>query len=175
MFKILVLKNFYNLSDDQLELQIRDRLSFRDFLGLTFAERVPDSKTIWGLSAQLFKRFDEELHKQGVLVKSGIIADGTFVDVPKQNFSQDDYAQIKKGETPSSRTDNPAVKAQTDFDARYTQAVLKFTKLITETQQREAVTRGRSLLPYRRRYTRERITKNIMVIKIMSGRIQIRK
>ncbi|MDR1140189.1 MAG: transposase, partial [Planctomycetaceae bacterium] len=106
MFKILVLKNLYNLSDDQLELQIRDRLSFRDFLGLTFADRVPDSKTIWlfgehltrlGLSAPLFKRFDEELHKQGVLVKSGIIVDGTFVDVPKQNFSQDDYAQIKKG------------------------------------------------------------------------------
>jgi hypothetical protein len=34
----------------------------------------------------------------------------------------------------------------------YTQAVLKFTKLITEAQQREAVTRGRSLLPYRLRY-----------------------
>ncbi|MDR1140983.1 MAG: hypothetical protein LBL62_04765, partial [Planctomycetaceae bacterium] len=28
----------------------------------------------------------------------------------------------------------------------YTQAVLKFTKLITEAQQREAVTQGRSLL-----------------------------
>ncbi|MDR1140185.1 MAG: hypothetical protein LBL62_00735 [Planctomycetaceae bacterium] len=35
----------------------------------------------------------------------------------------------------------------------YTQAVLKFTKLITEAQQREAVTRGRSLLPYRLRYS----------------------
>jgi hypothetical protein len=34
----------------------------------------------------------------------------------------------------------------------YTQAVLKFTKRITEAQQREAVTRGRSLLPYRLRY-----------------------
>ncbi|MDR1141939.1 MAG: hypothetical protein LBL62_09625 [Planctomycetaceae bacterium] len=29
----------------------------------------------------------------------------------------------------------------------YTQAVLKFTKLITEAQQREAVTQGRSLPP----------------------------
>ncbi|MDR1140817.1 MAG: hypothetical protein LBL62_03925 [Planctomycetaceae bacterium] len=31
--------------------------------------------------------------------------------------------------------------------SRYTQSVLKFTKLITEAQQREAVTQGRSLLP----------------------------
>ncbi|MDR1290936.1 MAG: hypothetical protein LBK06_07025 [Planctomycetaceae bacterium] len=34
----------------------------------------------------------------------------------------------------------------------YAEAVLKFTKLNTAAQQREAVTRGRSLLPYRLRY-----------------------
>ncbi|MDR1269166.1 MAG: IS5/IS1182 family transposase, partial [Planctomycetaceae bacterium] len=55
-----------------------------------------------------------------MLVKSGIIVDDTFVDVPKQDFSQDDYAQIKKSEKPSSRTYKPAVRVQTDFDARYT-------------------------------------------------------
>jgi hypothetical protein len=35
----------------------------------------------------------------------------------------------------------------------YAKAVLKFAKLNTAAQQREAVTRGRSLLPYRLRYT----------------------
>jgi hypothetical protein len=35
----------------------------------------------------------------------------------------------------------------------YAKAVLKFVKLNTVAQQREAVTRGRSLLPYRLRYT----------------------
>jgi hypothetical protein len=39
---------------------------------------------------------------------------------PKQHFSKDDYAQIKKGENPASRTYKPAVSSQTDFDARYT-------------------------------------------------------
>ncbi|MDR1480967.1 MAG: hypothetical protein LBJ00_18745 [Planctomycetaceae bacterium] len=34
----------------------------------------------------------------------------------------------------------------------YTEAVLKFPKLDTQTQQREAVVRGRSLSPYRLRY-----------------------
>ncbi|MDR1290700.1 MAG: hypothetical protein LBK06_05830 [Planctomycetaceae bacterium] len=37
--------------------------------------------------------------------------------------------------------------------AVYAKAVLKFTKLNTVAQQREAVTRGRSLLPYRLRYS----------------------
>ncbi|MDR1268060.1 MAG: hypothetical protein LBK82_00915 [Planctomycetaceae bacterium] len=55
-----------------------------------------------------------------LLVKSGIIVDGTFVDVLKQDFSKDDYAQIKKGDKPASRTCKPAVRSQTDFDARYT-------------------------------------------------------
>ncbi|MDR1480824.1 MAG: hypothetical protein LBJ00_18005 [Planctomycetaceae bacterium] len=35
----------------------------------------------------------------------------------------------------------------------YTQAVLKFLKLDTQAQQREAVVQGRSLSPYRLRYT----------------------
>ncbi|MDR1290894.1 MAG: hypothetical protein LBK06_06805 [Planctomycetaceae bacterium] len=38
----------------------------------------------------------------------------------------------------------------------YAKAVLKFAKLNTVAQQREAVTRGRSLLPYRLRYNRSR-------------------
>ena len=33
MFKVLVLQALYNLSDDQAEFQIRDRLSFMRFLG----------------------------------------------------------------------------------------------------------------------------------------------
>ncbi|MDR1141217.1 MAG: hypothetical protein LBL62_05955 [Planctomycetaceae bacterium] len=40
----------------------------------------------------------------------------------------------------------------------YAKAVLKFAKLNTVAQQREAVTRGRSLLPYRLRYSHEIFT-----------------
>ena len=35
MFKMLVLQALYNLSDDQAEFQVRDRLSFQRFLGLS--------------------------------------------------------------------------------------------------------------------------------------------
>ena len=47
MFKTLVLSALYNLSDDQIEYQIRDRLSFMRFLGLGLEDRVPDAKTVW--------------------------------------------------------------------------------------------------------------------------------
>jgi len=47
MFKTLVLSALYNLSDDQIEYQVRDRLSFMRFLGLGLEGRVPDAKTVW--------------------------------------------------------------------------------------------------------------------------------
>jgi IS5 family transposase len=34
MFKVLILQQLHNLSDDRIEYQIRDRLSFMRFLGL---------------------------------------------------------------------------------------------------------------------------------------------
>ena len=44
MFKTLVLSALYNLSDDQIEYQVRDRLSFMRFLGLGLEDRVPDGE-----------------------------------------------------------------------------------------------------------------------------------
>ena len=43
MLKILVLQRRCHLSVEQTEWQIRDRLSFRDFLGLASGDRVPDA------------------------------------------------------------------------------------------------------------------------------------
>ena len=41
MFKTLVLSALYNLSDDQIGYQFRDRLSYMRFLGLGLCHRVP--------------------------------------------------------------------------------------------------------------------------------------
>jgi hypothetical protein len=74
MFKTLVLSALYNLSDDQIEYQIRDRLSFMRSLGLGLADRVPDAKTVWlyrdalaqaGKVEDLFRQFDGHLARQG--------------------------------------------------------------------------------------------------------------
>src|SRR5437773_9162729 len=46
-FKILVLQPLHNLSDEQTEYLIRDRLSFMRFLDLELEDPVPDATTIW--------------------------------------------------------------------------------------------------------------------------------
>ncbi len=53
MFKIMILQRYYNLSDEQVEYQINDRMSFMRFLDLSIADDVPDSRTVWKFREQL--------------------------------------------------------------------------------------------------------------------------
>jgi hypothetical protein len=46
-FQMLVLQHLYNWSDEELEYQVRDRLSFMRFLGRQREDRVPEAKTVW--------------------------------------------------------------------------------------------------------------------------------
>jgi len=129
MFKILILQRYYNLSDEQTEFQIKDRLSFLDFLGLQIGDNVPDEKTIWlfkeqlkekDLSKKLFELFTSKLIENGIVAKEGTIIDASFVNVPRQRNSREENKQIKEGKIPKSFEDNPNKKAQKDCDARWT-------------------------------------------------------
>jgi IS5 family transposase len=129
MFKAIVLCALYNLSDDQVEYQIRDRFSFVRFLGLGLEDKVPDAKTVWmyreqlvqaGVIEALFEDFDGYLEKQGYLAMGGQIIDASNVAVPKQRNNRDENEKIKEGETPEGWDDNPAKRSQKDTDARWT-------------------------------------------------------
>jgi IS5 family transposase len=129
MFKALILQHLYNLSDEELEYQIRDRYSFCRFLGLSPEGTIPDARTIWlfreqltqgGLIKELFLDFDIQLDEQGYKARKGQIVDASFVDAPKQRNSRDENEQIKNGETPERFESNPNVKRQKDVDARWT-------------------------------------------------------
>ena len=129
MFKTIILSALYNLSDDQVEHQIRDRLSFMRFLGLGLEDRVPDAKTVWlyreqltqaGVIEALFETFDGHLKDQGYLAMGGQIIDASIVAVPKQRNSRKENARIKAGEMPESWQDKPAKRRQKDVEARWT-------------------------------------------------------
>ena len=128
MFKILVLQHLYNVCDDDIEYQIRDRHSFCRFLGRGLEDKIPDARTIWLFREQLtrhelhktlFERFDQQLVSQGCRARKGQIIDASFVDVPRQRNSREENAQLKAGETPERFEANPSVKAQKDTQARW--------------------------------------------------------
>lgn len=128
MFKVLVLQRFYSLSDEQTEYQIKDRLSFQKFLGLTLSDEVPDEKTIWhfreclvkaGAIDRLFESFNEYLRNKGYVGKEGVIIDATIVEAPRQRNSREENEKIRNGEVPESFTENPHKLCQKDMDARW--------------------------------------------------------
>ena len=80
MFKLRVLQQLHNLSDDRIAYQRRDRLSFMRFLGWQLEERVADAKTVWlfrerrkelKLVEVLFARFHEQLAALGYVARAG--------------------------------------------------------------------------------------------------------
>jgi len=129
MFKAIILCTLYNLSDDQVEYQIRDHLSFVRFLGLGLEDKVPDAKTVWLYWEQLaqadaiedlFEDFDGYLEKQGYLAMGGQIIGASIVAIPKQRNSRDENENIKEGETPDGWENELAKRCQKDNDARWT-------------------------------------------------------
>ncbi len=129
IFKAIVLCELYNLSDEQLEYQLRDRLSFMRFLGLGLEDRVPDATTVWLYREQLvqaeviealFAAFDGYLQDQGWLAMGGQMIDASIVPVPTQRNGRDETAAIKAGETPKGWDAKPAKQRQKDTDARWT-------------------------------------------------------
>ena len=127
MFKVLILQSLYNLSDEAIEYQILDRLSFMRFLGLRLGSKVPDAKTIWlfreqlteaGLAEELFRKFEGFLGESGFAARKGQIIDASIVPAPQQRNSREENTQIKQGQIPQDWEE--AKRRQKDTDAQWT-------------------------------------------------------
>jgi transposase, IS5 family len=126
LFKIVILQEYYGLSDHGIEYQINDRLSFMRFLDFTLDDKVPDQNTIWNFkeslkegdrSKRLFDIFLNNLRKHELILNKGSIIDASIVKAPVQRNSKEENDQIKNGETPDWEEKK---KAHKDVDASWT-------------------------------------------------------
>lgn len=85
--RALVLQSWYGLSDEELEFQCNDRLSFRNFLG--YPDKIPDFTTIWKIRDRLvkgkqmkkiWKELQWQLDEKGYTAKKGVIQDASFIE-----------------------------------------------------------------------------------------------
>lgn len=129
MFKILILQRLYNLSDEQMEYQLVDRISFKRFTGLEFSHRVPDCNTIWnfkqGLAKddnekKLFDLFYKIVEEKQLIVNEGKMIDASFHESPRQRNSREENKEIKEGKTPQDWKENKHKLSHKDVDARWT-------------------------------------------------------
>lgn len=91
MFKILVLRELYALSDEQVEYPVADRLSFQRFLGIGIEHAVPDYTAVWRfrerlrgeVMTDLFETLGHYIDMAGFEAKKGQILDASLVARPK--------------------------------------------------------------------------------------------
>jgi len=129
MFKVMILQRYYGLGDSQVEYQIIDRTSFKNFLGLETGDKVPDEKTIWAFrenliksecTEELFVQFLHLLEEKGLILNEGKLIDASFTIAPRQRNTREENDKIKNGEGDDLWNDQPSKKSHKDIDARWT-------------------------------------------------------
>lgn len=98
----MLLQAWYGLSDEELEYQTHDRLSFRNFLD--FPENIPDFTTIWkirdklkaeSIEEKIWLELQRQLDNKGYEIKKGVIQDASFIE---SDLGRKRYAKEKKAE-----------------------------------------------------------------------------
>ena len=120
LFKALLLKEWHSLSDEQLEEELLDRASYRQFCGFRVADRIPDHSTICRfrnelaeleLGAALFAELRRQLTARGLLLEQGRAAlDATVVEA---------QASRKRVDSPEGPTDPDAAFTRLNGEVRY--------------------------------------------------------
>ena len=105
MLKLMFLQGWYGLSDEELEFQVNDRLSFQQFLG--FPNFIPDYSTIWrfreelaeeNIADKIWYELQRQIKEKNIVVEKGVIQDATFIisEPGKKDSGMDNRGQSAK-------------------------------------------------------------------------------
>jgi IS5 family transposase len=98
LFKMSLLQHCYGLSDPQCEELVKDRLSWRRFVGLGLQDKVPDETTLvrfrtrliaHRLHEKLLLLVNRQLEKQGLILKTCTLVDATLLQAARRAPTKD--------------------------------------------------------------------------------------
>lgn len=98
MLKCVMLAKWFGLSDPQLEECLKDRLSFRRFVGLSLNDSTPDETTFVRfrtrlseakLDRHLFDATVKHLDGLGLIIKDGTLVDATIIEQARGRKRED--------------------------------------------------------------------------------------
>ena len=127
MVRVLLIQQLFNLSDEQMEFQLLDRLSFQRFVGLRTSSQIPDRTTIWtfkerlikaGASETVFDAVNRQLSRHGYMARGGQMIDASIVQTPKQSIKKAEKDLLAEQAMPADWS--PAKRRQKDVEARWT-------------------------------------------------------
>jgi IS5 family transposase len=98
LLKGVFLQKCFGLSDPMAEEMLKDRISFRRFVGLSFDDKTPDHSTISLFRTRLRERghgstlFDQSLQilrEKGLVLNNGTLIDATIIEAPLGTLRSD--------------------------------------------------------------------------------------
>ena len=129
LFKCLLLQKWFRInSDPELEDQINDRWSFKEFLKLPLSKPSPDHSTFSRFRSRLSKNVMDQINseilrqfeKQGLTINEGIAVDARLVKSASRPISNDQIKELRvKHNTPEGQLDKNGkpLKFSRDLDS----------------------------------------------------------
>ena len=140
MLRILFLQSCYSISDEEMEFQIYDRLSFQQFLD--FPEEIPDFSTIWRFREELtegniidiiWDELGRQLEAKGIIVKKGAIQDASFIHADPGKKKSGMQGRGREAKTSRSKDGSWTKKGKKSiFGFKSHHKIDEATKIITE-------------------------------------------
>lgn len=128
MVRLLFIQSLYNLSDEDCEYQVLDRMSFQHFCRLDGALHIPDARTLWSFKQRLvqgglggraiFDEVSQQLQRHGYIPRGGQIVDASIVQAPITQANKDEREALNDGRAPEGWSTKRL--QHTDRDARWT-------------------------------------------------------
>lgn len=110
LVRMVFLQGLYNLSDEQCEHQILDRMSVQRFCQLDGALHIPDARTLWafrqrpaqgGLGGKaIFQTLSRQLQQHGLIPRGGWIMDASIVQAPITQANAKEREALNRGDAP---------------------------------------------------------------------------
>lgn len=140
MIRLLILQGWYGISDEELEFQVNDRLSFRSFLD--FPKSIPDYSTVWRFREELaegnvldkiWEELKRQINEKNIEVKEGHIQDAAFVVSDPGKQKSKDEPRGREAKTSRSKDGTWTKKgSKSYFGFKLHTKVRKGSKLIEE-------------------------------------------
>lgn len=140
MIKILILQSWYSISDEEIEFQIYDRLSFQQFLN--FPKNIPDYSTIWRFREELTEEdiidkiwyeLGRQIESHNIKIKEGKIQDATFIEADPGKKNSGMNGRGREAKTSRSRDGTWTKKGKKSYFGFKSHVKMDVdTKMITE-------------------------------------------
>jgi len=156
LFKALLLQALYGLSERELEEALKDRISFRRFVGLSLEEAVPDHTVLnrfrndliaGGLLDKLFGELDRQLEQANVMVKRGTMLDATLLEAAasrprRERPSRDPDARFARRQGKSGATFGYKAHVGVDEGSGLIRSLVTTPANVNDTEPADALIRG---------------------------------